>query len=203
MVKIQGQSGSSLADTYDVAGSVAEIEELVSEQVIVVHEMGATIFAERLRSEIRDLTSGAVAQNLGIDVIFADLPAVPWRILGVVVFVTADRVDHCSLNFRDPVAGREIPFWYWDSAVDRVDDVRFSEPAGGTADQLVLTPTNRPWSLPTFNTGDTPTQAVSQISLRGQTDGFGAGTVTTRALIYLAFPRAGGLSSRGLPVPSW
>ena len=45
---------------------------------------------------------------------------------------------------------------------------------------------------------------VSSITLDGATNAFGAGTVVTTALMYLAFPRRdSSVSSLGVPIPSW
>ena len=45
MVKILSQAGISLADLYNVEGSIAGIEQLDTRELPIVHEMSGTIFS--------------------------------------------------------------------------------------------------------------------------------------------------------------
>jgi len=203
--KILSQSGNSLADTYDVAGSVAGLDRLITDELPIVHEMGGTIFSERLGGEIRRMTSTALAQNLAWDVVDTTLPVMPMRILGVSVFATlGGRVDDVVLCIRDGGAAREIPIFGWDLNEDFMS-VRLEDDGGGVTNQdLLVSNLNLPAMGPSMLIGRDQRLDVDQLSFRGLTTAFGAGAVTVVALVYLAFPQqVGALSSRGLPIPSW
>jgi len=204
MPKILSQSGVSLADTYDIQGSIAGIEQLRSEEVGLVHEMGGTIFSERLSASIRRRSTGAVDQSTSWDLVLQDLPAVPTRILGIVVLsANASRVSNCSVSIRDALSGREMPIFIWDSGEPNIT-ARFVENDGAAANVNFLINSLGAANSPTLLIGNGQPQPVSEIAFRGLSTGFGAGTVTVTALIYIAFSQLGsGISSKGLPVPSW
>lgn len=214
MVKILSQSGISLADAYDVEGSIAGIDQLESREVQLVHEMGATLFAERYSTEIRRISSGAVAQNLAFNNIIADLPVAAFRILGVTVFVDATgRTAHASVSVRDPTApgtvppliGRETPIWAWDTAGDGDMNIQNEPNGGGVGTEIFHAPIVFQPVYPITIAGTAQPQSTPEIALRGLTSGFGAGTVINTALILIAFAESGGrsLSSYGLPIPNW
>jgi len=203
MVKILSRSGDSLADMYDVAGSIAGIDQLDSREVSLVHEMGDTLFSERMSGFIRRFASGDVAQNLVWNNVVEDLPSTPFRIYGVTVFVDAtSRVVFCSMAIRDPLNNREQPIWAWDSALDPEMQVRFSDD-GSVGQSIFLRPLEPIASIPLMGTGTRQPQHQSSLAFRGATSGFGAGTVEAVALVHIGFSQVGGLSSRGLTVPSW
>lgn len=206
MAKILSQAGTSLADMYNVEGSIAGIDQLNSEEVQLVHEMGHTIFSERLSMTVRRRTTGAIAQNIAFDQLLTDLPTTPTRILGVAVISNnVTRLNNVSLAAQDPIALREVPFWVWDSAIAAPISlsIRIQDDGGGAANLAWLRGTELGGLLPSMLTGVGQPQRVPDIAFRGLTNGFGAGTVTTTALILIGFSQVGGLNSRGLPIPSW
>lgn len=202
MPKVLSKSGDSLADVYDVEGSIAGVEELLSKDINLVHEMGATIFSERLSTRMVDLTSGAIAQTLAFNVNFTVTETA--RLLGIQV-ITSDpaRLLRVQASITSPPAvdNQDVPIWLWDVAANGVTAARLLLAGTVTAVNL-LNPNFRP-DIPNLLVGLGSPRPASTISLRGFTATFGAGTVTTQALILLAFPQVGGLSSRGLPIPSW
>lgn len=209
MVKILSQSGSSLADMYDVVGSVAGIDSLESREVALVHEMGATIFSERFGSAIRRLVTGAVAQNTAFDVVLTNLPNTVVRVFGITVYTdqnvgSPSRIVHAAVLVREPITPRETALWTWDTSVD--DDVGLRIDGGtGVSSRLSLRPVAGMKNLPGMLTGSEQPfpQRVSDLALRGVTSGFGAGTVTITAEVQIGFTQTTALSSRGLPIPGW
>lgn len=212
MSKILSQAGNSLADTYDVEGSVAGIETLETRELPIVHEMGGTVFSERFRTTIVRVASGNLNQNVDINLVTTDLPVTISRLLGVAV-VTDDaaRILRLACMVRDPITGggREFPVWVWDGATG--ETIRMEDEGVGTDFTLLAGPFSS-LSIPTFCGGlDTVgtvagaagTARVNEMALRGRTTGFGAGTVFVRAFYFVAFTDTPGVSSRGLPVPSW
>jgi len=204
--KIQAQAGVSLADVYNVKGSIAGVESLLSEDVQVVHEMGSTLFSERLSGTIRRADSGPIGQSTTFDVILTDLPPVPTRVLGIqVISDDGSRLTSVSVMARDGGAQQEFPLFVWSAAVLAPDfiSVRMQDDGAAAAAFDVLAPQQSMNRLPTLLLGSSQPQVTSQISMRGTTSAFGAGTVATIALIYITFAEQGGLSSHGLPVPGW
>jgi len=205
MPKILGQAGTSLADVYDVAGSIAGIETLRSEEVAPVHDMGQTIFSERLSGDIRNVTTGAIAQNTNWDLILSGAPVTPTRILGVMVFTdVVARVGHVTLSLRTDVAAQEqeVPLFAWDSTIGATVLIR-TEAFGTVADRDCLINVPGVATLPSLLIGEAQPVPVADIAFRGDTNGFGAGTVTISAVILRAFSQVEGLSSFGLPIPGW
>jgi len=205
MVKVLSQAGISLADVYDVEGSIAGVEQLQADEIQVVHEMGATIFSERLSGAIRRATTGAILQSTAWDIILVDLPNVPARVLGVFVFTDASaRVSNVSVHIRNPLSGREIPIFAWDSNENTMA-IRMDDNDTGPAAREFLATNMNVANMPSMLIGDRQPQSVQNIAFRGLTLAFGAGNVTVTALIYIAFTQIGGMgvSSYGLPIPSW
>jgi len=201
MVKILSQAGNSLADTYDVVGSVAGIDELETRELPIVHEMGGTVFSERLRGEIGRLPTAALNQSATFDISLA-LPEAVSRILAVLVLAdTAARVDEAQVSIRQGVTGREMPIFLWDTADNVESTIRIIENGGAAGDQVALIPDPRQVPNMAFGTAQPVGQSV--LVFRGNTAAFGAGTVTLVALVYHAFSQLEGVSSRGLPIPSW
>lgn len=201
MAKILSKSGDSLADVYDVEGSIAGIDDLKSEDVNLVHEMGSTVFAERLSGTIVALGSGILAQSLAFNTALV-IPEFS-RILGVQVMSDdASRVADFSVHVTSTfgAVSRDSPLFIWENA-DGSTICRVQ--IGGTLATLDALKPPLPAQVPNLIIGDDSPQAVNTLSVRGATNGFGAGTVSTQALIYLAFPQIGGLSNRGLPLPGW
>lgn len=205
MVKILSQSGISLADTYEVQGSEAGVEELLSKDVQLVHEMGGTIFAERMGAQVRRSTSGAIAQSTTFDVVTTNFTRTMTRILGVACLSdNPGRVQNAMVAIRDGTAAaeREIPIFAWD-ANEASLDIRVQENGAAVTSLSFLQNALDIATLPSLMMGTDQRNFVDQIAFRGQTTAFGAGTVTITMLLYIAFTHLGGISSFGLPVPGW
>lgn len=202
MVKILSQAGDSLADLYDVEGSVAGIDHLETHELPIVHEMGATVFSERLDGTIRRATTGAIAQNIGFDLVLTDLPDGHWRVLGAAIIVdVTGRINNANICLRDADAGREIPLYVWHTTNDVESQIRIVENGAAVAAMHLLVP--NPLQTPNLGIGVGARQTVNEITFRGLTTGFGAGTVTASALIYIGFTHRAEISSRGVPLPGW
>lgn len=203
MVKILSQAGNSLADIYDAKGSVAGIEQLETRELPIVHEMGSTIFSERFSTFIRSISSGAIAQGTAWNAVITDLPNNAFRIFGIRIFIsTTARVTLASLAIQQD-DGREIPIWTWDDATDIELRARFSDDGAAAGTTQFLQPSPGNVMLPHMMAGNDQPQAIPNLAFRGLTSAFGAGTVTSVALIDIGFGQIGGISSRGLPLPSW
>lgn len=204
MVKILSQAGSSLADTYNVEGSIAGIDQLETRELPIVHEMGGTIFAERLSGGMDRRTTGAIAQNTDWDIILTGLGRFPSRILGIFVFSDdASRLSHATVSVRDPLDEREVPIFAWDTG-EAVVTVRIQDDGAAVANEVALNNVlNVAAATPSLLIGTDQPAPIDQMAFRGRTSGFGAGTVVVTMLMYKAFSEIGGISSRGLPLPSW
>jgi len=198
--KVLGKAGESLADVYDVKGSIAGVEQLESRDVGLVHEMGGTIFSERLRTDIIRGTLGALAQNITTDNFFSsfflDRPS---RILGLEMITTdAARLTLLTMSLRTE-DDQEIPIWAWENG-DPTLQVRFVD--GGSSGTITLL-LNQMQSntLPSLLVGDV--NRVPRVGIHQVTAGFGAGTVTTSMILHTLHTVEQGVSSHGLPLPSW
>ena len=197
MAKILSKSGDSLADVYDVQGSIAGMDDLKSEEVNLVHEMGGTIFSERLSAAIFPLTTGAIAQSIAFNTGLL-LPQTS-RLLGLsVVSNNPGRLVDVSVHITAPLT--ELPVFAWVNADGQIS-VRMLI-SGSVATNFLLRP-GSVLQVPNLFIGEDSPLPASTITIRGNTSAFGAGTVTTQAIAYIAFPQIGGLSNRGLPIPSW
>lgn len=201
--KILGQAGISLSDIYDVKGSIAGINRAEFRDLSLVHEVGETVFSERVGGEIIRLDSTAIAQNTAFDITTLAVGTTPTRLLGVQVFAdVAARVANVAVSLRDVPALNEIPVFIWDSASDSERTVRIVDNGGAAAAVLMLV--GPAVQVPNMTFGNDQRDRINGIVMRGVSAGFGAGTVTVVALLYVAFPSGtGGLSSYGLPIPSW
>jgi len=203
--KILSQSGDSLADIYDVAGSIAGIDHLETHELPIVHEMGHTVFAERMGGRHTRIVSGALSQSDTFDVTSTDMTNGINRVLGVAVFGDADpnaRIENAVVSIRDPVTEREFPIWIWDQANNVSSTIRIIDNGGAVGQQEALI--GSALQLPSFVFGPDQPQSMPQFVFRGVAQAFGAGNITLKALIYRTFASvASGLSSRGVPVPGW
>lgn len=202
--RILGRAGTSLADIYDVDGSIIGVDELDSREVKTVHEMGGTIFSERLGFALRRQDTAAILQTATFDHVLADLPAFVTRIMGLSVFADADRVLNCCVSLRNE-AGREMPIWCWDAAVDDAIVARVDDDGGGAANLILLRPVAVLENIPTMLATFQP-QNVPEIAFRGTSATFGAGDVTVSLIVMLGRTDVvgeKGISSQGLPIPSW
>jgi len=207
MVKVLAQAGQSLADVYDVEGSIAGIEQLVTTDLPIVHEMGGTVFSERLSGSVRRLPTGDILQNATFDVTLSDLPLGVVRILSVLVMMnTANRIDRAQVSLRSSVSGREVPIYIWDDTLGQQTNFRTVENGSAVGNQFAMTMDQQRPVLPNvlINQG-IAADITDEIVLRGLANGFGAGTVECIALVQIAHTNIGGVgnSSAGLPVPSW
>jgi len=206
MAKVLAQTGTSLADIYDVQGSVAGVDQLISEEVSLTHEMGATIFSERLAGAFERLTTGALLQNITFNItgVVSTLPI--YRVLGVYVQTdVAARLTRAQVSLRDPTLGREIPMFIWDTANDIESQIDIIENGAAASVDTALIQANPGGAIPNLGIGVGQRLRVGgEIVLRGLTAGFGAGNVTVTALVHLAFTSVAELSnSRGVPIPGW
>lgn len=205
MVKILSQAGNSLADVYDVEGSIAGIDQLETRELGIIHEMGATVFSERLSGLIQFATTGALNQNVAFDIVSTGLPAGPFRVWGVFVQANvAARLDRVQISLRT-IGGREMPIFIWDTTNDIESDIRIIDEQNPAAvvNRIALVQAN-PAGMPSMGMGTGQPQRVGdEIVMRGLTTGFGAGTITIDGLVYTGFGEIRGISSRGLPIPGW
>jgi len=202
MVKILSQAGSSLADMYDVEGSIAGIDQLRTEELPIVHEMGATLFSERFRTTFRRATTGLMTQNFSFDFTMG-FPEGIARILGVQVLTDdAARLLHVQVSLNDPQAEQDFPVWVWDGT--NLDVVRIQDD-GTTNDVLELLVPRVGLQIPCFATNRQTHsgQEMSSMILRGRTTGFGAGSVFATVLVNFAFTFRAGVSNFGSRNPSW
>jgi len=204
VVKILSKAGVSLADMYDVVGSIAGVETLESGEVTLVHEMGATIFSERISTFIRLAATDDLLQGVAFETLITNLPSTPFKILGIVVFAdVASRVTRASVAVRSRAGGRELPIWVWQLTADQEITTRIDD-GTGVSNEVLMRATSLLGSLPHFTVGAGQPQHVGDIALRGQTSAFGAGTVKITLLMHIAFSQIGsGVSSHGLPIPGW
>ena len=200
MVKILSQGGRSLADMYQVEGSIAGIDQLETRELPIVHEMGATLFSERFRTTFRRGTTGPVAQSATPNISITNMPEGISRILGVQVITDdSSRIANVQVSVHDAVAAQDFPIWTWE--VGNSDPIRLTDNAVGlTAEVLVP---NEGQLLPCFVTNGQTRLEISQIHLRADTTAFGAGNVFLTLLVHFAFTFTGGVSAFGARVPSW
>jgi len=199
--KILGQAGTSLADAYDVEGSVVGVEELDAHAVKTVHELGGTMFSERISGTIANFETGDILQTITFNSSFT-IAGAAIRLLGValVADVTA-RILNASLHISDlPGGANDMPIMAWESGDDEVP-IRVKH-GGVVASEFLLQPAQPPY-IPNLLFGSETPGPVPQLNLRGITATFGAGTVNLICIAYFAVPMVQGLSSKGLPYPSW
>lgn len=204
MTRIQSTAGRSLADAYDVDGSTLSVEELNSREVHLVHEMGSTIFGERLTSFLLRGTSGGIAQSTDFNFTITGFPDAPMRILGVTVIADGQFVTNCAVSIRDDVSNRETPIWIFDTGDDAFSRIRWDDSGAGVIDLFVMRP--HVSLLPALLTRVGGANVMPNVVVRGTTSAFGAGTLTTVCLLHVARATtagSGGLSAAGLPIPSW
>ncbi len=206
MTKILSRSGASLADIYDVEGSIAGIEQLETRELPIVHEMGATVLSERFTTRVFRIPTGAISQSTAFNVELTTLPERPCRLLGIQVITNdATRLARIAVLATDPTLGQDIPLWVWDS-VAAASELVTMEDAGGAFTVSILVPRTGLNIFPAFVGGQNQQDTmVSSITFAGLTTAFGAGDSTNTALMLLAFARSDGSrpGPAGVPVPSW
>ena len=204
MVKVLSQSGDSLADIYDVEGSIAGIEHLETHDLPIVHEMGATVFSERFSTDIRRIQTGNLAQSTNFSQVDTGVPQMPTRLLSVgIISDDASRIASLALVIQNPVTEQDVPIWVYDGT--NFLDIRLVLDDATIATYDLLLGNIQASFIPNMvgGSGQRVEQMASSLALRGITTGFGAGTVFVQALLYLGFAFQRGISSRGVPFPSW
>lgn len=203
MTKILAQAGISLADIYDIAGSIVGVEQLQSQEVSLVHEMGQTVFSERLTGTILRISTGNLLQNVTFGFTLT-APAGVCRVLGVSLFTdVAARLINANLSLRDSVNEREMPLFIWDSTND-IESTMNIDDDGTVGDVTALVQTSPQPGIPNLVIGSTQRQSVGDLMrLRGTTAGFGAGNVVVTAIVYFGFASTTSISSFGVAIPGW
>lgn len=205
MGRILSRTGVSLADQYDIEGSIAGVERLESKEVHLVHEMGAVIFAERMSGRIRRAQTGGITQSTAFNTSITDMPGAAVRLLALQAFVSdATRLTHMniSLGVSQLAPAQDIPVWAWNLG-DPTRTVSLTDDGSIVTSTMMLPVIDQ---VPNLLIGDLQAFTVNEINIRGFTEAFGAGTIVMTILAYLAFSSAerdGGLSSVGVPFPGW
>jgi len=207
--KILGEAGKSLADIYDVEGSVVDVDEVDASIVQGVHDLGPTIASERMGSSIIILRTGDELQTVNFNVVtpLTDMPGIT-RILGATIMADGDRVLTCGLWLLDQAVNAESLLWAWDGTLDDVLPAFRVNVLGTIAARTILRPVTNMAALPGIAFGPGQRAQMPAFALRGTTTTFGAGTVEIAAHIQIANSDitgtgTGAPSSIGLPVPSW
>ncbi|MEE8551606.1 MAG: hypothetical protein V3T08_10175 [Gemmatimonadota bacterium] len=206
MGKILSQSGVSLADTYDIEGSIAGVENLESSDVHLFDEMGGRVFSERLRSFNVQIEVSPL-QSADFSVAAGGIPDSPNRVLTVCVMAeNAGAVLNVQISMRNLDTSNEIPIFVWDSVVDTERVIEWTDSGGATAPLIYLV--NAAPAIPELMTRYGDAGAMGDFIMRGTTTAFGAGNEDIRGLIHLVranrgAPTPGEPSSHGLPLPGW
>jgi len=130
MPKVLAKAGDSLADVYDIEGSIAGVDQLLSNDVNLFHEMGGVIFSERLELVITRKLTGAIAQNITWDILIEGLPLNAFKIQSVSVVADADRISNCVLSARSSIRDRESIIFSWDTGADPSIPIRHQAQGG-------------------------------------------------------------------------
>jgi len=208
MVKVLSQAGTSLADVYDVEGSIVGVEQLDATEVKAVHDMGGQIHSERTLGVLLRSATGDLDQTETFGAILGTFPDCIARVFGVTVLAdTAGRMGHVSIAIRDRSNDREFPIWTWDSLNDTENIITWSNDGAAVGEfvQLVSLQRSLPSMIMRMGTG----RQLAEFVFRGESLTFGAGTVEAFALIHLGRPvlnevaTPGEPKSHGLPIPSW
>lgn len=203
MSKILSQAGSSLADIYDVEGSIAGIDTLETRELPIVHEMGATVFAERLSGSVLRMTSTAVAASTVWNITVAP-PAGIYRVLAVYVEADAARCEHVQVSLRSIDANNDFPIFIWDQTNDIESEIRIIENNTALATNFALIQTSPQMSGPTLGISRGQRgRTGEQIIMRGVSTAFGAGTVEVVAHVHVAASETTSINSIGVPIPGW
>jgi len=208
MPKVLGQAGISLPDAYDISGSKGSgVDSIQTEEVSTVHEMGATMFSERLQSFFVRMTTGDLLQDITFNIEAGGIPDSPNRLLGVTMFADeAARVTRAALGLRNTVTSRIMPLLIWDTADDAETPFVWNNDGAGLATFHQFRPTL--YTLPTMVVRAGDEKVMPDFVFSGLTAGFGAGNVEVFAMLHLARanpgnPPPGAPSSHGLPLPGW
>jgi len=212
--KILSQAGVSMADSYEVEGSIVGVDNLDANNVSLVENMSSRVFSERMSSHLLRISSGSLAQNSAWDIVASPFPDCPCRITNIVfIALTASRISMADLMIADPNSDVEMPIATWASgavttggSADSEAPIRFDDDSAGAGTVSLLRQTLPMFPQLVVRMGSAPGMPV--LKFRGLTSGFGAGTV--EVLCYVSHcrpnvltPAAGHPSSHGLAIPSW
>jgi len=204
--RILSKAGESLADVYDVEGSVIQVADLVTGELPIVHDMASTVMSERMHMTQLTATSGAVPQSANFGAQIANWVDVPTRIMSIAVIGdTASRLSHITITQRDD-GGAEHPLLVWDSAQDVERICRIDLLGVGVSNNIIYAP-----SIPVSQVlmvRDGETSQMGTFIMNGTTTAFGAGSLEVLMCVLVArptrdTPAAGDAKSWGLPLPSW
>lgn len=208
MVKILSQSGTSLADIYNVEGSIAGVEQLLSGEVSVVHEMGQLIASERMGGQLLRVAIAGIVASADFAAVLTGINTGVSRFHGVTIITdNASRLERVNVNVRTQPGGRptqtvqEHVVWAFDGT--NSENIEIVDDGGVQITIAALRGTQEFNNLPCLLTGADQPQLVSEIAIRGTATAFGAGTVDVILIAHVSFGQAEGLGSRGLPIPSW
>ena len=207
MGKILSQSGIALADQYQIEGSIVGVESLQTDDVSLVHEMGAAMMSERMKQIQVLMEPTAPTQNTNFSLSSGGVADCPNRVLHAAVYIPAANagdITSCVLSIEDGRTGIQSVFFEFNDAQDDEGAIRWDD-GTGSADMLTLRGRH---TLPSLMIRPNIGTAMPVIRFQGSTSGFGAGTVAIQALIHLVrpaqlVPQPGQASSHGLPLPSW
>jgi len=199
---VQSKAGETLTDVYDVRGGQAPIERIITADVQATHDMASTIFSERFSMFTRRSAVEVVQASDNINITITGLPSGNMRLLAIWVLTDdPSRLSHISVSAGN--ANRGSPIWAWDGTNSKT--VRFTGPVtdGAVANVILLQPDPAWTQLPFIMAGEAQPQSVENLFLGGESNAFGAGDVDITFGAMLAFSDISGISSRGLPIPSW
>lgn len=214
MGKILSQAGISMADTYDIEGSIVGVENLDANNVSLVEDMGPRVMAERMKTIMVTGTTGALADAIDFNITVLGSTTIPSpdcasRVLSVNVYIpaaNATEIENWSLTVRDQNLQREAALITWDIDIDSEVKVVWNNDGAGAANFIQLRPLTH--QLPGLLTRAGDLEIAPLLLWRGTTAAVVATTVTATLVIQLARPNrtnpaAGQPSSHGLPIPSW
>jgi len=212
--KILSQAGISLADTYDVEGSIVGVEELETHEVNLVEDMGPRVMGERMKQILLRGVTTAIGAATDFNITILGSAAVPSpdcasRILGVTALIPAANVteiENWSLVVRDQNLQRECSVVSWDIDVDSEVKTIWNDDGAGAANFIELRPLVH--QLPGLLTRVGDLSVAPQLVFRGTSAAVVATTVVATIIVQLSRPTRvnpapGEPSSHGLPLPGW
>lgn len=214
--KILGKSGESLGASYDVEGSQVAIKTLKDEEgVSLVHEMGGVQFSERLFMRILNWNTGALSASSSFYVRSTSAgwaaslpaPAASVRIYSVQAMVeTSDgfngSVTRCSILAHDEDNDNDCPIWVYNGTAEVQLNMHLAGSAV-TAWDVGTRQSNIGQMSPVMLQGGSRVGQIDELVLSGTMAAFGAGTRTVHAVVLIGSTDPEGLSSVGVPIPSW
>lgn len=205
MPKIQAKAGASLADQYDVLGSIAGVDELLSKDVSLVHEMGEVLLSERMGTSILQMSTAALVADTNFEITTTTLPDTPTRIMAIECLSLAgdiNEIARAAVTLQDPSSGREFVIWSFDETNDTEQSVFWSDNGAARSAVNFMLPSINFAPLLLMRMGvldDMPT-----LNFTGRSAAVVGTTVVARVMLYFASPSGGPAGATvGLPIPSW